>query len=144
MGAPPTVSAMKTILVARDNALARLRLKTMLRGAGYRVIAVATGRQALTAMLTQRPDLALLDLQMPGLDGAAVVEAMRTDPRLRTVPRIALSGLSRQLDRELALAAGFNGYLHKPVARAKLMAEVRRWIEEDELAIESPDGHRTL
>jgi two-component system cell cycle response regulator DivK len=118
---------MKTIVVARENALARARLRTVLRAAGYGVTVAAGGRDALAAMLLQPPDVALVDLQLPDLDGVGVVQAMRADARLWAVPAVALSGVDRARDREYALAAGFNGYLRRPVARARLLAEVRRW-----------------
>jgi CheY-like chemotaxis protein len=119
---------MKTILVARDNALARLRLTSLLRGAGYRVIAVATGPQALTAMLVEAPDLALVGITLPEMDSVDLVQAMREDPRLREVPAIALSLLPLARSREGALAAGFSGHLLEPSPRAKLLAEIQRWI----------------
>ncbi len=120
--------AKKIILVADDNAMARRRLHTLLRSAGYRVTTVATGQDALAAMLLRTPDLALVDLQMPELDGIGVVHAMRADPELRTVPAIALSAFALPRGREYALAAGFDAYLRKPAPREKLLDEVRRRI----------------
>ncbi len=119
---------MKTILVARDNALARLRLTSLLRGAGYRVIAVASGRQALTAMLLETPDLALVGLGLPELDGLGVVQAMREVPRLRNVPVIALRWLPLPWRRSDTPAGGFSAWLLEPSPRARLLREVRRWI----------------
>lgn len=115
---------MKTILVADDNAVSRELVREALEGAGYRVVEAVDGGEALAKALEAPPDLALLDIRMPVLDGYQTVRAMRQDPRLTALPVIALTAFAMQGDREKALAAGFDGYLAKPIQIATLRSAV--------------------
>ena len=119
---------MTTILIAEDRAASRELLRTVLVAEGYRVIEAADGRLALLKADTERPDLFLLDLQMPELDGFAVATALRQDARFATTPIIALTASAMQGDREKAMGMGFSAYLSKPVRLAVLRAEVSKWL----------------
>jgi CheY-like chemotaxis protein len=133
-------AAVRTLLIARDNALAKLRLTTIFCGAGYNVVAASTGRDALAAMLLHPPDLALIALRLPALDGVGLIHAMRADPILRSVPALALAMLPLPRNREYALAAGFNGYMLEASPKAKLLARVQRLLEIHDSTIESRSG----
>ncbi len=100
----------------------------MLVAEGYRVIEAADGRLALLKADSERPDLFLLDLQMPEMDGFAVATALRQDARFATTPIIALTASAMQGDREKALRMGFSAYLSKPVRLAVLRSEVSKWL----------------
>lgn len=102
------------ILIADDRASSRELLRTVLEREGYRVLEAGDGVQALALARTGSPDLILLDLQMPILDGFGVLSELRGDPRFAAVPVLALTASAMQGDREKILAAGFTDYLSKP------------------------------
>lgn len=117
---------MKRILVADDRATSRELIRTVLENAGYAVTEAGDGLEAIRFANRIEPDLILLDLQMPALDGFGALERLRADPRFASVPIIALTASAMQGDREKALAAGFTSYLSKPVKLAALRAELAR------------------
>ncbi|MGV9677043.1 SpoIIE family protein phosphatase [Nocardia sp. NPDC003482] len=117
------------VLVADDNADMRDYLTRLLRGAGYRAEAVADGREALNAVRAGVPDLVVADVMMPGLDGLALVNALRADPRTASVPVVLLSARAGQEASAEGLRAGADDYLVKPFAAADLLARVRATIE---------------
>ncbi|WAK00827.1 hybrid sensor histidine kinase/response regulator [Methylobacter sp. YRD-M1] len=103
------------ILIVDDNRDAAQSLSVLLTSEGHTVSLAYSGPAGLVAALTERPQVILLDIGLPGMDGYAVARALREHPELKTTQLIALSGYGRQVDREQARAAGFNGYLTKPV-----------------------------
>jgi len=117
---------MKKILIADDKATSRELLRTVLERQGYNVMEAADGEEALQKALAELPELILLDLQMPRRTGYEVLGELRKDPRHAALPIIALTASAMQGDRERALAAGFTGYLAKPVALVHLREEVQR------------------
>jgi CheY-like chemotaxis protein len=107
---------MKRVLVADDKESSREFVRTVLEHAGYVVEEAADGREALAKVREDPPDLVVLDLHMPGLDGFAVIEALRQDARYFSLPVVALTASAMQGDRERALAAGFVDYMTKPIS----------------------------
>jgi two-component system, cell cycle response regulator DivK len=120
---------MKKILIADDKATSRELLRTVLERQGYAITEAADGEEALQKALAEAPDLILLDLQMPRRSGYEVLRELRKDPRHAELPIIALTASAMQGDREKALAAGFTGYLAKPVALVHLREEVQRLLQ---------------
>src|SRR6476646_3371780 len=120
---------MKKILIADDKATRRELLRTVLERQGYAITEAADGEEALQKALAETPDLILLDLQMPRRTGYEVLRELRKDPRHAALPIIALTASAMQGDREKALAAGFTGYLAKPVALVHLREEVQRLLQ---------------
>ena len=120
---------MKKILIADDKATSRELLRTVLERQGYDVLEAADGEEALQKALAELPDLILLDLQMPRRTGYEVLSELRKNPRHAALPIIALTASAMQGDREKALAAGFTGYLAKPVALVHLREEVQRLLQ---------------
>ena len=119
---------MKTVLFADDNPANRELVRAILEAAGFQVLEASDGRQALEQVRAHRPDVVLLDVQMPKLDGLRVLAEIRQDPVLATVPVVALTAYAMRGDRERILASGFDGYLTKPIDFATLVAEVRAQI----------------
>jgi CheY-like chemotaxis protein len=117
---------MKKILVADDRATSRELVRVTLEHSGYLVYEAADGSQALSSARDLRPDLIILDLHMPGLDGFGVIEAIRRDAQLAATPVMALTASAMQGDREHALALGFTSYLAKPIHLSSLRKEVER------------------
>jgi CheY-like chemotaxis protein len=118
------------ILIADDRASSRELLRLVLERAGYAVIEAEDGHQALDRARSECPDLVLLDLQMPGLDGYGVLAALRSEARFENVPVLALTASAMRGDRERILAAGFTDYLAKPAGPEVLRETVARLIGE--------------
>lgn len=131
---------MKRILIADDKATSRELLRTVLERQGYAIIEAADGEEALQKALAELPDLILLDLQMPRRSGYDVLRELRKDPRHAELPIIAITASAMQGDREKALAAGFTGYMAKPVALVHLREEVKRLLEIKDLETAGENG----
>lgn len=121
---------MKRILIAEDKASSRELLRTVLEKQGYLVAEAADGEEAVQKARREAPDLILLDLNMPARNGYQVLEELRQDPRFAAVPIVAVTASAMQTDRERALAAGFNGYLTKPLPLGQLRGEIQRLLSE--------------
>lgn len=117
---------MKRILIADDQASSRELVRTVLEHFGHQVIEAADGAEALAKARETHPDLVMLDLHMPALDGFATVGELRREPGFGAIPVVALTASAMQGDRERALAAGFSAYLTKPIRLAALRSEVER------------------
>jgi two-component system cell cycle response regulator DivK len=118
----------KRVLVADDKAAGRELVRTVLENSGYEVFEAGDGIEALDAAHRLHPDLIILDLHMPGLDGFGVIKELRLDAAFATTPVVALTASAMQGDRQRALSAGFTGYITKPVSLKVLRAEVERLI----------------
>jgi CheY-like chemotaxis protein len=116
----------KMILVADDKASSRELVRTVLEHSGHTVVEAADGTEALTKARELGPSLILLDLQMPEMDGFEVIGKLRSEPRFAATPIVALTASAMHGDRERALAAGFSGYITKPIRLASLRSEVER------------------
>jgi two-component system, cell cycle response regulator DivK len=117
---------MKRILIVEDKPTSRELLRTVLEQQGYAVEEAGDGEEALRKVQEHPPDLVLMDLQIPVRDGFEVVREIRNDPRLQTIPVVAVTANAMQGVREKTLAAGFTGYLSKPVSLVQLRQEVNR------------------
>jgi CheY-like chemotaxis protein len=118
------------ILIADDRPSSRELLRTVLERAGYAVIDAADGEAAVELARDRNPDLILLDMQMPKLDGYGVIAQLRSEERFRTLPVLALTASAMSGDRENILAAGFTDYLSKPAGPEKLREVVARMLEQ--------------
>ena len=121
---------MKTILVADDNPVSRELISEILEAEGYRVIEAIDGGDALQKARETRPDLVLLDIQMPVMDGYTVLQELRHDHEFPSIRVVALTAFAMFGDREKALAAGFDGYITKPIKVSALRAEVEDLLGE--------------
>ena len=113
-------SAGKKVLVADDNPAGRELVRETLQDLVSEIIEASNGREALQKIREVQPDLVLLDIQMPEMDGYQVLSEIRRDPALQNLRIVALTAFAMQGDRERALAAGFDDYITKPVTTAKL------------------------
>jgi CheY-like chemotaxis protein len=117
---------MKKVLIADDKDTSRELVRTVLESFGYEVTEAGDGREALERARQVHPDLIILDLHMPEVDGFGVVRALRSDEQFATTPVVALTASAMQGDHDRAIAAGFTGYLSKPIRLAMLRREVER------------------
>lgn len=111
---------MRTIAVVEDNVDNRLLLQAIL-GDQYELIEYENGADALTGLAKSPPDLVLLDISLPGMDGREILKRIREDATLRTLPVVALTAHAMAGDRERFLAAGFNDYVTKPIVDETLL-----------------------
>jgi two-component system cell cycle response regulator DivK len=114
------------ILVVEDNEKNMKLFRDVLAAKGYRTLEAATGRQAVDVASEHTPDLVLMDIQLPDLDGVEALQRLRADPRTASIPIVALTAQAMRGDRERFLAAGFDGYVSKPVNVHDLIETVRR------------------
>jgi CheY-like chemotaxis protein len=117
---------MKKVLVADDKATGRELVRTVLENSGHQVFEASDGEQAVAEARRIHPDLIILDIHMPGLDGFGVIEKLRREEGFRATPIIALTASAMMGDRERAIASGFTGYITKPIRLGALRAEVER------------------
>jgi putative two-component system response regulator len=114
-----------TILIADDDAANRMILRTTLERAGYAVVETRDGAEAIGMVSRVKPDLALLDVAMPVLDGIRATQRLRADPETAKLPVILVTALSAVEDKVRGLDAGANDFVTKPYDRAELLARVR-------------------
>jgi two-component system, cell cycle response regulator DivK len=123
-----------TILVVEDNEKNLKLVRDVLQYAGYDVVAASSAEQGLAMAIERPPDLVLMDLQLPGMDGTAALRQLRDSPRTRSVPVVAVTAFAMKDDRERALRAGFDGYLEKPISVQALPEQVRSFLPAEEVA----------
>lgn len=117
---------MPRILIVEDKASSRELLRTVLEQQGYEVVEANDGEQALALIRGQSLDLVLMDLQLPQRNGYDVLQEIRSSPKLAAIPVVAVTANAMPGDREKVMAAGFTGYISKPVALTQLRDEVSR------------------
>lgn len=117
---------MKKILVAEDNIVNRELLRELLESRGYTVEEACNGEEALQMIEQAQPDILLLDVGMPVLDGYATVRRIRENADMAALPVLAVTAYAMQGDRERILSSGFDGYLSKPVNPLLLHQELER------------------
>jgi CheY-like chemotaxis protein len=113
-------------LIAEDNPVNRELLRELLEVRGYEVEEACDGEEALEMIERTQPNILLLDLNMPNLDGFGVVRKVRENPRLSDLPVLAVTAYAMRGDRERVLNAGFDGYLSKPISAVSLAEELER------------------
>jgi CheY-like chemotaxis protein len=121
---------MKRVLVADDKAEGRELVRTILENDGFEVHEAVDGMDAVVQARALHPDLVILDLHMPNMDGFAAVAALRRSVEFASTPVLALTASAMMGDRERALDAGFTGYVTKPIRLSALRAEVVRLLKE--------------
>ena len=114
------------ILVVEDNDKNLKLTRDLLEWAGFAVDVATTGEEAVAQAQQSTPDLILMDLQLPGIDGHEALARLRDDPGTRDVPVVALTASAMSRDRERALAAGFDGFLEKPINVRTFPDQVRQ------------------
>jgi two-component system cell cycle response regulator DivK len=113
------------ILVVEDNELNMKLFRDVLVAGGYRTLEATSGGEAVELATEHAPDLVLMDIQLPDFDGVQALGRLRANERTAAIPVLALTAQAMDGDRERFLAAGFNGYLSKPVNVRELIGTVR-------------------
>ena len=118
----------QTLLLVEDNEDNRIIYSTVLRHLGYSVVEAVDGVQAIALARSVLPDLILMDISIPEVDGWEATKILRKDPATRHIPIIALTAHALADDREKAQQIGFSAYLAKPIEPRAVVAEVQKWI----------------
>ncbi len=121
---------MSKILIAEDNPVNRELLRELLEVRGHTVVEACDGEEALRIIEQTQPDLVLLDIGMPILDGFGVIRKIRENPRFASMPVVAVTAYAMQGDREKILSSKFDGYLSKPVDARSLAQELDRVLSQ--------------
>ncbi|HXU92439.1 MAG TPA: response regulator [Gallionella sp.] len=119
---------MKNILVVEDNVANMYLIDFILNHAGYRVLQADTGEKAVELALREKPDLILMDIQLPGIDGLAATGRIRKSEGGQSMTIVALTSFAMTGDKERALAAGCNGYLEKPINPETFLEDIKRYL----------------
>jgi CheY-like chemotaxis protein len=116
------------VLVVEDNETNQMLTMAVLLRDGYRVRAARSADEALAIIDTERPDIILMDLQLPGQDGLTLTRALKMDPATAAIPVVAMTAHVMLGDEAQALAAGCAGYIAKPIDTRTLSRDVRRYL----------------
>ena len=116
------------ILIAEDNEANIVTVSSYLEAKDYRVVIAKNGVEAIAIAKAEHPDLILMDIQMPVMDGLEAIAQIRLDPDLANIPIIALTALTMEGDRDRCLEAGANEYLSKPIKLKSLDQMIQTWL----------------
>ena len=114
------------ILVVEDNQKSMKLFRDVLLATGYRTLEATTGGQAVELAVDHAPDLVLMDIRLPDIDGVEALSRLRADERTASIPVLVVTAQAMQGDREQFLTAGFDGYVSKPVNVVELVGTVRK------------------
>ena len=118
----------RRVLVIEDNRMNLELACDLLRAYGHEVLQAASALEALALIERTVPDLVLMDIQLPGLDGLALTRNLKENPRTKEVPIIAVTAYAMMGDKEKVLQAGCDGYVAKPFSPRQLLAKVREFL----------------
>jgi two-component system cell cycle response regulator DivK len=113
------------ILIVDDNDKNLRLVRDVLRFAGFRTLEAVTGGDGVATAIEQHPDVILMDIRLPDMDGTEAARLLKDEPRTAHIPIVALTSLAMKGDREWFLASGFDGYLEKPISVRELPSQVR-------------------
>ncbi len=113
------------VLIVDDNEKNLRLARDVLRFAGFRTVEAASGGEGVSTAIEQLPDVILMDIRLPDMDGTEAARQLKSDERTAQIPVVALTSLAMKGDREWFLAAGFDGYLEKPISVLELPDQVR-------------------
>ena len=118
----------KRILVIEDQEDNRQIVSDLMAASGYELIEATTGEEGIAAAARERPDLILMDIQLPGIDGYEVTRRIKANPQLKSIPIIAVTSYALSGDDKKAFAAGCDGYVTKPYSPRLLLAKIREYL----------------
>jgi CheY-like chemotaxis protein len=119
---------MAKILIVEDNEMNRDMLSRRLERRGFTVVMAVDGRQGVASARTEKPDLVLMDMSLPVMDGWTATREIKADPELAVIPVIALTAHAMDGDREKAMAAGCDDYDTKPIELPRLLEKIQRFL----------------
>jgi two-component system, cell cycle response regulator DivK len=117
------------VLIVEDNEKNMKLVRDILQVKGYRTLEAGTAGEGLALAGEHRPDLILMDIQLPDLDGVAALKRLRSEPATASIPAVALTAFAMKEDQERFMAAGFDGYVMKPINVREFPDQVRQFCE---------------
>lgn len=118
----------KRILIVEDQEDNRAILRDLLGAAGYEFVEATTGEDGIRMAERERPDLILMDIQLPGMDGYEATQRIKSNPALKSIPIVAVTSYALSGDEAKAREAGCDGYVAKPFSPRRLLATVRQFL----------------
>jgi two-component system, cell cycle response regulator DivK len=134
---PETTDLMKKILIVEDHADMRELLTWQIELMGFLPIPAKHGKEGVEKAVAEQPNLILLDIMMPGMDGWEAARTLRANPETKDIPILAATALFRDSDLKSCLDAGCNGYIVKPFTFQELQGKVREFIASENSALPS-------
>ncbi|MCF6157683.1 MAG: response regulator [wastewater metagenome] len=120
----------KNVMVVEDNEKNRKLMRVILKANGYNVIEATTGEEALNLLKDQKPDIILMDIQLPGIDGITLVKHIKADATTNDIPIVAVTAYAMKGDEQKILDAGCNAYISKPINTQELPRIVEKYIKK--------------
>ena len=120
---------MSVILIVEDNEKNMKLVRDVLQAKGYATIEAGTGEDGIRLAAERKPDLILMDIQLPGINGIEALRVLRASPETAAIPAVAVTASVMQQDRKQITAAGFDGYLGKPINLKEFLETVRTMLE---------------
>jgi CheY-like chemotaxis protein len=121
----------KTILVVEDNELNMKLVRGLIKIGKYGMLEAIDAESGIEQIREQRPDLVLMDIQLPGMDGLSATKIIKEDPSLKDIPVVALTSYAMQGDEEKALEAGCSGYIAKPIDTRKFLETIAQYLKDN-------------
>jgi CheY-like chemotaxis protein len=121
----------KTILVVEDNELNMKLVRGLIKIGKYGMLEAIDAESGIEQIREQRPDLVLMDIQLPGMDGLSATKIIKKDPSLKDIPVVALTSYAMQGDEEKALEAGCSGYIAKPIDTRKFLETIAQYLKDN-------------
>jgi two-component system, cell cycle response regulator DivK len=121
---------MTVVLVVEDNPRNLKLVRDLLEHAGYRTLEATSAEDGLALARAHRPDLVLMDVQLPGMDGVQALARLRADPATNGIPVVAVTAFAMKDDRARFVAAGFDGYLEKPISVREFPGQVAEMLNQ--------------
>ena len=119
----------KLILIVEDNEKNLKLVRDVLEVKGFATVEAGTGEDGIKLAAERKPDLILMDIQLPGISGIEALKAVRADPKTASIPVVAVTASVMQQDRKLITEAGFDGYVAKPINIKEFLEAVRTVLE---------------
>ena len=120
------------ILIIEDNEKNSKLVRDVLQVKGYKTLESETAEEGLKLAIEKSPDLILMDIQLPGMDGITALKQLRTEPKTKNIPVCAVTASAMTYNRATMLAEGFDGYQTKPISVKDFLGEVRRVLDTDQ------------
>ena len=121
---------MTVVLIVEDNPRNLKLVRDLLEHSGYRTLEATTAEDGLALVRARRPDLVLMDVQLPGMDGVQALARLRADPATNGIPVVAVTAFAMKDDRARFAAAGFDGYLEKPISVRAFPGQITEMLNE--------------
>ena len=120
----------KNVMVVEDNEKNRKLMRVVLKAKGYNIIEASTGEEALNLLKNQKPDIILMDIQLPGIDGLTLIKQIKASVVTKDIPIIAVTAYAMKGDEQKILDTGCNAYVSKPINTQELPLIVEKYIKK--------------